>query len=258
MADKELNLVEHLDELRKRLIISVVAFFIFFVIGFIYVKEIYLWLVRDLDVKLIVLGPSDIIWVYFTIASVIAIAGTIPVLAWQIWLFVKPALKPIEQKISLSYIPALFILFIVGLSFGYFVIFPTVLGFLVELGGEMLETNFTADKYFRFILHMTIPFGVLFELPVVTMFLTSLGIINPYALQRIRKYAYFVLIIIGVLISPPDIMSDILVAVPLLVLYEISINLSKIVYKRKLKKEREYEELYGDDEDEELASTKEE
>lgn len=247
MEDKELNLIEHLDELRKRLIISVAAFLIFFVVGFLYVKEIYLWFVRDLDVKLVVLGPSDIIWVYFMIASVIAIAGTIPILAMQIWLFVKPALLPNERKITLSYIPALFILFIAGLCFGYFVIFPTVLSFLVELGGQMLEANFTAEKYFRFIMHMTLPFGVLFELPVVVMFLTSIGIINPYALSKIRKYAYFVLIVIAIVISPPDFMSDFLVAIPLLFLYEISINLSKIVYKRKLKKEQEWEESNEDE-----------
>jgi sec-independent protein translocase protein TatC len=242
MEDKELNLVDHLDELRKRLIITAVAFVGFFVIGFMYVEEIYSWFVRDLDVKLIVLGPSDIVWIYFMLATLIAIAGTIPVLAFQIWLFVKPALKPIEKRISLSYIPALFILFIIGLAFGYFVIFPTVLNFLVELSGDMLVTNFTADKYFRFIMNMTIPFGILFELPVVVMFLTSLGIINPYVLTKIRKYAYFVLIVISVVISPPDFMSDILVTIPLLVLYEISINLSKIVYKRKLKKEKEWED----------------
>jgi sec-independent protein translocase protein TatC len=242
MEDKELNLVDHLDELRKRLIISAVAFVAFFIVGFIYVEEIYSWFVRDLDVKLIVLGPSDIVWIYFMIATLIAIAGTIPIIALQIWLFVKPALKPIERKISLSYVPALFILFIVGLAFGYFVIFPTVLNFLVELSGDMLVTNFTADKYFRFIMNMTLPFGVLFELPVVVMFLTSLGVINPYVLTKIRKYAYFVLIVISVVISPPDFMSDVLVTIPLLVLYEISINLSKIVYRRKLKKEKEWEE----------------
>jgi len=123
MEDKELNIIDHLDELRKRLIITLAAFIIFFIVGFIFVEEIYNWLVRDLEVKLIVLGPSDILWVYFMLAAVIAFAGTIPVLATQIWLFIKPALKPIERKISLSYIPALFILFIVGLSFGYFVIF---------------------------------------------------------------------------------------------------------------------------------------
>lgn len=243
MEDKELNVVDHLDELRKRLIISVVAFFVFFIAGFMYVEEIYKWLVRDLEVKLIVLGPSDIVWVYFMLASIVAIAGTIPVLALQLWLFVKPALMPNERKITLSYIPALFILFIAGLSFGYFVIFPTVLGFLVELGQGMMETNFTAEKYFRFIMHMTLPFGILFELPVVTMFLTSLGIINPYVLTKIRKYAYFVLVVISVVISPPDLMSDILVTIPLLFLYEVSINLSKIVYKRKLKKEKEHAAL---------------
>jgi sec-independent protein translocase protein TatC len=242
MEDKELNLVDHLDELRKRLIISAVAFVAFFIVGFMYVEEIYAWFVRDLDVKLIVLGPSDIVWIYFMIATLIAIAGTIPIIALQIWLFVKPALKPIERKISLSYVPALFILFIVGLAFGYFVIFPTVLNFLVELSGDMLVTNFTADKYFRFIMNMTLPFGVLFELPVVVMFLTSLGVINPYVLTKIRKYAYFVLIVISVVISPPDFMSAVLVTIPLLVLYEISINLSKIVYRRKLKKEKEWEE----------------
>ena len=250
MEDKELNIIDHLDELRTRLIITLAAFIIFFIVGFMFVEEIYNWLVRDLEVKLIVLGPSDILWVYFMLAAVIAFAGTIPVLATQVWLFIKPALKPIERKISLSYIPALFILFIVGLCFGYFVIFPTVMSFLIELGGEMMVTNFTAEKYFRFIFNTTIPFGVLFELPVVMMFLTSLGIINPYVLSKIRKYAYFVLIIIAILISPPDIMSDFLVAVPLIFLYEISVSFSKIVYKRKLKKEKQWQEEFDSSNDE--------
>ncbi|MGX6442458.1 twin-arginine translocase subunit TatC [Neobacillus sp. K501] len=241
MEDKELQLVDHLDELRKRIIISALAFVAFFILGFIYVVDIYNWLVRDLDVKLIVLGPSDIIWVYFMIATVIAVAGTIPVLAMQIWLFVKPALKPMERKITLSYIPALFILFIIGLAFGYLIIFPMVLEFLVKMGADMFVTNFTADRYFRFIMNMTIPFGVLFELPAVVMFLTSLGIINPFVLAKVRKYAYFVLIIIAIIITPPDFMSDFVVTVPLLLLYEISINLSKFVYKKRMKKLQEEE-----------------
>ncbi|MBY0145363.1 twin-arginine translocase subunit TatC [Neobacillus niacini] len=246
MEDKELQLVDHLDELRKRIIISAVAFVIFFIVGFIYVTDIYDWIVRDLDVKLIVLGPSDIIWVYFMIATVIAIAGTIPVLASQLWMFVKPALKPIEKRITLSYIPALFILFIVGLAFGYFVIFPMVLEFLVKMGADMFVTNFTAEKYFRFLMNMTLPFGVLFELPAVVMFLTALGIINPFVLSKIRKYAYFVLILIAIVITPPDFMSDFVVTLPLLLLYEISINLSKVVYKKRLKKLEEQEEEFAE------------
>ena len=134
MEDKELNLVDHLEELRKRIIISGLAFVAFFIVGFIYVNDIYKWFVRDLDVKLMVLGPSDIVWVYFKLATVVALTGTIPVLALQIWLFVRPALRPVERKITLSYIPALFFLFLIGLSFGYFVIFPMVFKFLVKLG----------------------------------------------------------------------------------------------------------------------------
>jgi sec-independent protein translocase protein TatC len=251
MEDKELNIIDHLDELRTRLIVTIAAFIIFFVVGFMYVEEIYKFITKDLDVKLIVLGPSDIIWVYFMIAAVIAVAGTIPVLATQIWLFIKPALKPYERRISLSYIPALFILFIVGMCFGYFVIFPTIMSFLIELSGDMMATNFTAEKYFRFILTTTIPFGILFELPVVLMFLTSLGIINPYVLQKIRKYAYFILILVAIVISPPDVMSDFIVAVPLLFLYEISVNLSKIVYKRKVKKEKKWEAKFSNEEENE-------
>ncbi|MEH7299847.1 twin-arginine translocase subunit TatC, partial [Neobacillus drentensis] len=238
MEDKELNLVDHLEELRKRIIISALAFIVFFAIGFIYVDDIYKWFVRDLEVKLMVLGPSDIIWIYFMLATVVAVAGTIPVLALQIWLFVKPALRPVERRITLSYVPALFFLFLIGLSFGYFVIFPMVLKFLVNIGGDMFVTNFTADRYFSFIMNMTLPFGVLFELPVVVMFLTSLGIINPFVLAKIRKYAYFVLIIIAVVITPPDFMSDFVVTLPLLMLYEISINLSKFVYRKRLKKQK--------------------
>jgi sec-independent protein translocase protein TatC len=243
MEDKELQLVDHLEELRKRIIISVLAFVVFFIVGFIYVDNMYKWFVRDLHVKLMVLGPSDIMRIYFMLATVVAVAATIPVLALQIWLFVRPALRPIERRITLTYVPALFFLFIIGLAFGYFVIFPMVFKFLVNLGGGMFVTNFTADRYFSFIMNMTIPFGVLFELPVVVMFLTSLGIINPFVLSKIRKYAYFVLIIIAVVITPPDFMSDFVVTLPLLLLYEVSINLSKFVYRKRLKKLQQEDEL---------------
>ncbi|RSK27947.1 twin-arginine translocase subunit TatC [Bacillus sp. HMF5848] len=236
MEDKSMNLVDHLDELRKRVIISLVAFITFFIVSFIYVQDIYNWLVRDLEFNLTVLGPSDILWVYFMLSGVAAIIASIPVIAFQVWLFVKPALHPHERRLALGYIPALFLLFILGLCFGYFVILPVIMDFLVGLGSDMFETMFTTEKYFRFVLHMTIPFAVLFELPIVVMFLTSLGIINPYVMTRIRKYAYFVLIVISVSISPPDFISDFLVTIPLLVLYELSIGLSKIVYKRRQKR----------------------
>ena len=233
MNDRELNLVEHLEELRKRLIISALAFIIFLGLGLVYVNDLYLFFMGNLDYKLMVLGPSDIILIYFHIATVVAIAGTIPVAAWQIWLFVKPALNPLERKVTLAYIPALFFLFIGGLAFGYFFIFPNVLRFLLNLGNDLITTSFTADKYFSFLINMTLPFGIAFELPLVSMFLTTLGWVNPYKLAKLRKYAYLILVIIASMISPPEFISHISVAIPLILLYEISVFLSKTVFKRK-------------------------
>lgn len=235
MKGQSMNVVQHLEELRKAILITVGIFFVFFLLAFIYVQDIYRILVKDLPFKLALLGPSDILMVYLMIASVVALAVTIPVAAHQIWRYISPGLTVKERKVTLAYIPALFILFIVGISFGYFILFPLVLNFLMALSDGMFTTFFTTEKYFRFLLNMTLPFGFLFELPIVIMFLTSLGIINPFVLQKIRKYAYFVLTVTSVLITPPDFIADILVIIPLLLLYEGSITLSKIVFRRQQK-----------------------
>jgi len=239
MNDQEMSVVDHLSELRKRIIITMIFFFLFLTVGFMYTKEIYSFIVKDLPMKLTVLGPSDILWIYFIIASVFSIVCTIPFAALQLWLFVKPALSPNERRMTLLYVPGLFLLFIGGLCFGYFVILPFVLQFLVGLGEDMFQSMFTTEKYFEFVLNMTLPFAVLFELPVIAMFLTSIGLLNPIALQKVRKYAYFVLIVIAVSITPPDFVSDFSVAIPLLFIYEISISVSKFVYNRRLKREVE-------------------
>ncbi len=247
MEDKNLNVLDHLDELRKRLIYSAIAFFVFFGLSFFFILDIYDFLTKDIyPDELQILAPSDTIWVYFMIASVVALAALIPFVAFQLWLFVRPALKRHEVKAALGYIPALFVLFAGGIIFGYFIIYPIILDFLMSLGEGRFAINYEAISYFKFILNMTIPFGVLFEMPVVMMFLTTIGILNPYAIVKIRKYVYFVLIIIGVMISPPDFMSDFITSVPLLVLFEISIVFSKFVYKRKQKREGDKRDENGD------------
>jgi sec-independent protein translocase protein TatC len=239
MENKELNLIGHLEELRKRIIKVLLAFIVFLVCAFIFVQDIYNWLIKDLDGKLAVLGPSDILWVYMMISGVFAIAATIPVAAYQTWKFIAPALTKDESKVTLCFIPGLFILFIFGICFGYFVLFPIVLGFLMNISAGQFETMFTADKYFRFMIHLSLPFGFLFEMPLVVMFLTRLGILNPLRLAKARKVSYFVLIVVSILITPPDFISDILVIVPLLLLYELSVSISKIVYKKRLAQEVE-------------------
>ncbi|MDP4161508.1 MAG: twin-arginine translocase subunit TatC [Bacillota bacterium] len=235
MFENDLNVYDHLDELRKRLIITVLAFVVFLVLGLVYSKNIYLFFMGNLGYKLLVLGPSDIIWIYFHLATVVAVGGTIPIAAWQLWLFIKPALEENERKIALAYIPALFLLFISGLAFGYFFIFPNLMKFLLHLGEGLVVTSFTAEKYFSFLINMTFPFGLAFELPPVLMLLTTLGFVNPYTIGKLRKYAYLILVIIASMISPPEIMSHLSVAVPLIFIYEISVFFSKNVYKRRLK-----------------------
>lgn len=238
--EKEMNVVEHLSELRKRLIITIVFFIIFFIIGFIFVKDIYYFFESGIHFKLTITSPGEIIWIYIMIASIIALVGTIPVFALQLWLFIRPGLTKIERRVSLSYIPAVFLLFITGLVFGYFLFLKLILPFLLSLNDDMFNELFTVEKYFRFLLRMTLPFALLFEIPIVTMFLTSLGILTPQFLRKVRKYAYFILLIVGGIVTPPDVFLQILVAMPLFILYELSIYLSSFVYRRKLRKHAEF------------------
>ncbi|MDQ0059351.1 twin-arginine translocase subunit TatC [Paenibacillus harenae] len=231
----EQNLLGHLEEMRARIIRTLIAFLVSMVAAFIYVRDIYQWLVRDMDQKLVVLGPSDVMWVYFMIAGVVAIAVTLPVAAYQTWKFVQPAVPEQAQRATLLFIPGITFLFVIGICFGYFILFPMVLHFMNEMAANDFATMYTAEKYFTFMIHMTVPFGILFEMPAVVMFLTKLGILNPNRLAKARKLAYFVLVIIAVTITPPDILSDIIVIVPLFLLYEISITISKVVYRNQLK-----------------------
>lgn len=238
--DKDMNIVGHLAELRNRLMVTGLLFIIFFIIGFIFIKDIYHFFEQDIDFKLTVTSPGDIIWIYLIMASLIAIIFTLPLLSLQIWLFIKPGLTKNEQKSSLAYIPAIFLLFVVGLVFGYMMFINLILPFLLSLNDGMFNELFTVERYFRFLIRLTLPFAFLFEIPVIMMFLTSLGILTPTFLRKTRKYAYFILLIVGALVTPPDVVLQVAVAVPLFLLYEISIYLSAIVYRRKEKKHQEY------------------
>lgn len=239
-VEKEMNLVGHLAELRNRLIVTIIFFVVFFIIGFVYIKEIYGFFEGDIDFKLTVTSPAEIIWIYITISGIIALVCTLPIFSLQLWFFIKPGLKKNERRASLAYVPAVFLLFVFGLVFGYVLFINLILPFLISLNDGMFNELFTVDKYFRFMLRVIIPFALLFEIPIVTMFLTSLGILNPGFLRKFRKYAYLILLVVGALITPPDIFLQILVAFPLFILYEISIYLSAFVERRKKKKHKEY------------------
>lgn len=237
----EQSLFGHLDELRTRLIRTLLTFIVAMAAAFIYVRPIYHWLVRDIDQMLILLGPSEVIWVYMMIAGVVALAITLPVAAYQTWKFVQPAVSKQMRSGTLLLIGSISLLFVIGICFGYFILFPMVLHFMQRMAEGEFAMMYTAQKYFTFVIHMTVPFGLLFEMPAIVMFLTKLGIINPVRLAKARKLAYFILAIVAITITPPDILSDIIVIVPLFLLYEISISISKFVYRKQLKLKLELE-----------------
>src|SRR5690625_4069549 len=128
-----MNLVGHLSELRKRIIVTGLFFILFFILGFIYIKDIYGFFENDIGFQLTITSTGDIIRIYITIAGIIGIVGTLPILCLQLWLFIKPALSKSERRVSLSYIPAVFFLFLIGLVFGYFMFIKLILPFLLSL-----------------------------------------------------------------------------------------------------------------------------
>lgn len=234
--EKEMNVTGHLSELRNRLIVTALFFLAFFILGFVYIKDIYHFFEQDIPFTLAVTSPGEIIWIYFTLAGVIALVGTVPVFSLQLWLFIKPGLTSKERKASLMYIPVIFILFIGGLVFGYFMFVKLILPFLLSLNDGMFTEIFTVDNYFRFVFRVSLPFAIFFEIPIMAMFLTQLGILTPEFMKKTRKYAYFIMVIVGAAVTPPDFVLQIVVAIPLIVIYEISIQLSSVVFRKKQKK----------------------
>lgn len=238
--NQEFTLVEHLSELRKRLIIITIVFIVSLAIGFGIASDI-LTLIKAqptaVNVEWNVFGFTDGIMIYFKCALILGILITLPIALHQIWLFVKPGLSDEEAKGTYLFIPASFLLFVAGISFSYFILFPMMLNFMSDINQSIGATEtYGMNQYFSFMFNLVLPVGIVFEMPVVVMFLTKLGIVTPASLRKMRKVAYFALVVLGVLISPPDFLSDILIIIPLFVLFEISIFVSSWTLKRAKKR----------------------
>jgi sec-independent protein translocase protein TatC len=247
MNDKEMSVYEHLGELRKRLIIVLVFFGIALIGSFFFVEPIILYLQHTDEAKELTMNAfrlTDPIKIYFQFAFVIAFILTAPVLLYQIWAFVSPGLYEKERKVTLSYIPLSIFLFLAGVSFAYFVLFPFVVRFMQNLAERLgIHQVIGINEYFEFLLQLVLPFGVVFQLPVVVMFLTRLGLITPMLLSKVRKYAYLALLILAAAITPPDVLSQVIVMIPLSILYEASIWISKMAYGKVLLAQQEQENL---------------
>jgi len=239
MRQDEMSVIEHITELRKRLVIVVVFFFLAVIAGFLLSGPIIIYLQHTDEAKALTLNAfnlTDPLMVYMKFAFIIAFVITSPIILYQLWSFVSPGLYEKERKVTLSYIPISVFLFLLGVAFSYFILFPFVIDFMERISNK-LDVNqvIGINEYFSFLIQLTLPFGLLFQLPVVIMFLTRLGIVTPMFLSKVRKYAYFVLLVIAALITPPELASHLMVSIPLFILYEISIWVSRATYRKSQK-----------------------
>ena len=232
-----MSMSSHLVELRKRLLAVLIVFGIVLLGGFAIAKPVFHYLTESgkggVFIKLNAFSFWDGVGVYMKIAMTISFAITLPYTLYQLWAFVSPGLKPQERRATIKYIPFAFLCFLAGIAFGYEVVFPLAISFTSSLNRHLglIETYGAAD-YFSFLSNIVLPISLLFELPLVVLFLTHLRIVNPTRLRKFRKIAYFVLIAISAAITPPDFFSVFLVLVPLLLLYELSIILSARLFSR--------------------------
>lgn len=238
--EQELTLVEHLTELRRRLIIVIAVFALSLGVGFLVSQKLlnYIKTAASVQIDWNVFGFTDGFLIYFKCAFIVALLFTLPVFLYETWAFVKPGLTVEELKGTIFFVPLSFFLFVIGVSFSYYIVFPLVLNFMSNINQSIgaMETYGIA-QYFTFMFNVVLPISIIFEMPVVVLFLTKLGILDPYKLKKMRKLAYFILLVVGVSLTPPDFVSDLLIIIPLFLLFEISILCSKWSIQKKNKME---------------------
>jgi len=229
--EQKQTLIEHLEELRKSLIISVIAVTIAAIFGFYYNEQILAIIVSpltSLNEELIVTGVTEAFFVKLKLAIFAGFIIAFPIIVWAFWRFIKPALYPHERKYVYILLPISIILFASGVLFAYFGILQLVLKFFIYIAGDSLDTMFKIDQYVSFVTAFTLPFGIVFELPIVVFFLTKLGIIKHEMLSKNRKYALLIIVILAAALTPgPDPVSQMMMAGPVYILYEISVLVSK-------------------------------
>lgn len=225
------TLVDHLGELRKQLIKSAFVFLFFLLLVFSTLNFWFPYVVRGHD--LVILGPLEIIKFYTSISVTLALGLSLPFLSHFLWQFVKPGLKEEESRFLGLYSPVMLLLFILGVAFGYFILNPLSYQFLIGLGAANFAVMISANEYVHFLIMTTVPLGLLFEMPIVALFLSSIGILTSASMKNVRRWSYLVLAIVSALITPPDFISQLLVLIPMALLYEASIYL---VRKMEIKK----------------------
>ncbi|NLW25787.1 MAG: twin-arginine translocase subunit TatC [Clostridia bacterium] len=241
MDEKNVPLTQHLEELRRVLIVSFLAILSGTVVSYVFLLDQIMAILVDplerLGEELVFLGVTE---GFFTQLKVSFFGGTIlvsPIVIWQVLKFILPALYSHEKKVFLPVFFSGLILFATGIVFGYVCVLDLGLRVLLVTFSGGLTPMISVSKYVSFIISFLLPFGLVFEIPLVTYFLTRMGLITPKFLRKNRRYVIFFIFVLAAVLSPgPDIFTQLFLALPMIVLYEFSIIISIIIYRKKQKK----------------------
>ena len=235
--DGSMSLSGHLRELRNRILVCVLLLLVVFALCLSFAPRIVTLLTdmgKRFDYVYVYIAPQELFLVYMNVALVGAVVVCFPVLAYQVYAFCSPGLSGKERTYISGALIAGALCFLLGVAFAYFISLPFMLRFLIQFTGEVdVSASISIQSYVSFLLTVFVIFGLVFELPVVTVLLTGLGIVNAQWLAKGRKVMIVIIFVLAAIITPPDIVSQIMVAVPMLALYELSIVLSRMVGKTK-------------------------
>lgn len=231
--------LDHLEELRWCVIKSVLSVLIITVISFFFSKYLFDILMipgnrLDPPLKVQAINVQTPFMILLEIAFIMGIVLSLPVIFYQIWKFVSPGLLRNEKTVVPALALSTLLCFSLGAVFAYFVIIPNALYFFRKLAGT-IDYNISLDSYLSFILRLILVFGVIFLLPILSFILTKIGILTPKYMRKYRRYAIVLSFILGAILTPPDVITQILLAVPLVVLYEFSIFISYFFSRKKKK-----------------------
>ena len=220
---REMTLVGHLGELRRRIVISVLALVGGTAVAYYYIDELMKFVTAPAG-KLYFMSPAEGFFAFLKLAVFGGFLLALPVILWQIWAFVAPALTSGEKKWAIIMVPGSVLLFFSGVAFAYLLVWPPAVKFFLGFGSESLQPMLSLGQYLSFLISFILPFGIIFNLPLVLLVLAKMGIISSALLAKQRRVMIVVASIAGGIITPtPDIFSQTMMAIPILVLYEASI-----------------------------------
>lgn len=229
--EKRMPFLDHLEELRWTILRSLIAVVLGAVVCYLFSREIVTFL-RSLgpeDLKLIYLAPTEGFMIYIKVAIFSGLVLSMPYVVYEFWKFIVPGLLEKEKKLVPPIVAFTVLCFATGASFAALVIIPLGLKFLLSFQTDFLTASITIGKYLGFVVTIILVFGVVFELPVLSFFLTKIGILTPEFLRRNRRYGIVLIFIMAAVLTPPDIFTQLMLAGPLIMLYEISIWVSRMV-----------------------------